>query len=581
MNHSSGDTEMHAGDEPAGAAAPAADGSRAKRRWLLAAPAIFALALVTPFHEVWRDDISVVVPMFPRFEGELPKSRFFWKWIGESEQRFVAWQVSRNARVLRESPSALFDTEQCHPTKDMMALGEPMIALGVLGIPFQLLSGDPLVTYNWVLLSVVFLSAFSMFLLVKEWTGVPAAGIVAGLLFAFHSDKIADINHYYIHDNLWTVLALLLARRFFARGYWRDALGLAACCGMQIAGSYYPFVGAILIAPPLLFWLYSRYGSAHLAPAPLAVAMILIAAIGYGVFGPYLEMRSSDVLIARTELHFAVPSEFAPGGGRFPGWIGLGFAALALCRLRRETATTRPQAALFAACILVVLMTVSFSGAKSAPPLYHLLAGVVPGLDAVRRPNEILSAFHLCFTLLAGFGCASLLRRVPRSRQVPVAVALIFLTYVATLRPGTLGLDSPVVYRALKVRPAAEQLDFFELLEQKGNTGPIFETPRDAFHIEAKRVLLSGYHRRRTSSCVNELNPNAARIQQLTNDLPSRAAILAIAELGFTTIISHHPSDDPATHQAAERLRMAARRDPGLLLPIHASPSMTAYAIRR
>ena len=30
---------------------------------------LFACALATPFAEVWREDPSVVVPMFPRFEN--------------------------------------------------------------------------------------------------------------------------------------------------------------------------------------------------------------------------------------------------------------------------------------------------------------------------------------------------------------------------------------------------------------------------------------------------------------------------------------------------------------------------------
>jgi len=561
---------------PGGAPTTAA---RSRRGWALAALAVFALALVTPFHEVWREDISVVVPMFPRFEGDLPKGRFFWKWIGESEQRFVAWQVSRNARVLRTDPSALFDTEQCFPSQNMMALGEPMIALGVVGIPFQLISGDPLVTYNCVLAFVIFLSGFAMFLLTKEWTGVPAAGIVAGLLYAFHPDKIADINHYYIHDNLWTVLALLFASRFFARGRWRDALGLAASCGMQIAGSYYPFVGAILIAPPLLFWLHRRYGFGRFAPGPLAVAMLLIVGVGVAIFGPYLEMRSSAVLITRSDLHFAVFSEFLPGGGRFPGWIALGLVALALASMRRHSLLTTPTASLIAACIVVCLATVSVSDHSSAPLLYRALAKFVPGLDAVRRPNEILSAFHLCFTLLAGIGCAALLQRIPTARFLPIAAALIVTTYVSTLQPGVLALESPVVYRAMTARPQASELAFFDSLAQVGNTGPILETPHDAFHVEARRLLLSGYHLRATSSCVNELNPNATRIQGLVDALPSREAILEAHALGFTTIVSHHPSHAPEAVEAARLLAAEAKREPSLLTRIHGDSSMTAYAI--
>ena len=551
--------------------------------WTAAALALYLLCLATPFREVLREDLSRVVPMYPRFDASEGKARPFWKFIGEAEQRFVAWQVARNARVLIEEPGALFDTEQCHPTKKMMALGEPMIALGVVGVPCRLVLSDPLRTYNAVLLGIILISAMAMYLLVKEWTGIPAAGIVAGLLYAFHPDKIADINHIYIHDTAWTVLALLFVRRFFEHGRWRDAIPFALCCAMQIAGSYYPFVGAALLALPFLVWLLSRYGWRQLAPIPAATALLLIALVGFAVFAPYLEMRSGELLITRSELHFAVWSELLPGGGRFPGWIALGLVLFGLATLRRDTLRESPFLALVAACVLVLLMTVG-SSAKQAPALYRLFSGVIPGLDAVRRPNEILSAFHVGFTILAGLGCGALLSRLSGRAALGAALALISTCYLATLRPAWLGLDPPVVYRAMTIRPAESTLAFYEALGERGNDGPILETPRGDFLQEASRVLVSGYHERRTSACVNELQPEAEAVEALREGLPSRESIAGLAAMGFTTIVVHHspglPGEDErrqAAQRQARALAQAARRPESGLRALHQIPGMSAY----
>ncbi len=548
--------------------------------WSAAALLLFALALASPFQEVWSEDLSVVVPMFPRFEGEESKQRNFWKWIGETEQRFVAWQVSRNARVLLEQPLELFETGQCHPTRKMMALGEPMIALGVLGVPFSLLSDEPLRVYNWVLMTAIGLAALSMYLLVKDWTGVPAAGIVAGLLYAFHSDHIQDINHYYIHDTAWTVFALFFARRLFASGRWNDAIGLALCVSMQMAGSFYPLVGAALLALPLGAWLIGRYGVDKIAITQWIAIGLILATTAFFIYAPYLEMRSDSVLATRTDLHFAAFRELLPGGGRFPGWLALVLAAWAIYEGGRKRSLFDPRLALLCGIVLVALMTIGGSSAKEMPPFYALLASLIPGLDAVRRPNELLSAMHICITLLAGLGTASLLQRVPRNAALASALLLVAASYTTTLRPAWLGFDTPVVYRAMAIRPAAEKIRFFEELQARGNSGPILEAPKGLFNVEANRLLLSGYHGRPTSACVNELPREAEEVGRLIDALPQRSAIAALRAMGFTTLVLHHGSQKPEHLRVESAVLEAAERVDSPLHRLQAIASMTAYELR-
>jgi hypothetical protein len=562
---------------------PRGEGPQRPLLWNLAAVAIFGLALVTPFHEVWQHSPREVVPMFPRFEGKLTRARNFWRWIGETETRFVAWQVGRNARTLVARPADLFNTEQCHPTRNMLVLGEPMIALGVVGMPFAMLVDDPLVIYNLVLVCVIFLSAMAMYLLVKEWTGLPAAGLVAGLLYAFHPDKIGDINHYYIHDTLWTVLALLFARRLFARGWWRDGLGLGLSCAMQMGGSFYPLLSAVVLAVPLSLWLIRGYGVRHLRVGPCALAALLMALGALAVFGPYLETHAAGLLADRTqESVFAVWEGLLPGGARFPGWLAIALALAAFARGRKRALAGidgDPRWALAAGVVLISLMAVSNSSSRVAPPVYAALSSLVPGLDSVRRPNEILSGLYVCVSILAGLGCASVLRSIP-ARFVAVATAALVLgAYVATLRPASLGLESRVVYRAMKVRPPQAEIDFFRVLEEHGNSGPLLETPKGAFSVEADRVLLSGYHRRRTSSCVNALQPEAAEIEQLIQQLPGREALVRLRELGFTTVVSHHGPLLRGRPARAGELAKAAEGPDARLRRIHGIETMTAYEI--
>src|SRR5258706_3374075 len=55
-----------------------------------------------------------------------------------SDQLRVAWAVSRNARQLATSPAGFFDAEDCFPARHALALGEPVVTLGLLALPAYL-----------------------------------------------------------------------------------------------------------------------------------------------------------------------------------------------------------------------------------------------------------------------------------------------------------------------------------------------------------------------------------------------------------------------------------------------------------
>ncbi|MBW2274419.1 MAG: hypothetical protein JRG96_14200 [Deltaproteobacteria bacterium] len=562
---------------------------RRQALWHLTALLIYLLALATPFHEVWREDLSVVVPMFTRAEPSSGNNSSFWIRIGEADQHFVAWQVSRNARVLLSEPGRLFDTEQCHPTPRSMAQGEPMIALGVLGMPFWLATGDPLLTYNGVLAFAILLAALAMYWLIREWTGSAPAGIAAGLLYAFFPHKLADINHYFIHDTTWTVLALLFAHRLFAhrhmaRGRWRDALALAFCCAMQMAGSFYPFVSAALLALPFLAWLVARYGLRGLPPAPTVTAVVLVAAAGYGIFAPYVTVAADGVLGTRTTQDFATWAMLLPGGNRFPGWTAI---ALALCAFVPARGRARgadlgdPRMALLAGAALVGAVAISASSRYDAPLLYQALSALLPGFDNIRRPNEILSGLHICLCILSGLGCAMLLDRVPARHAAVVTGAFLALVFALTIRPAWLALEPPVVYRALPARPADKELHFYDALARAGNAGPVLELPRHGSLQEAKRVLLIGYHGRRSSACLNALSPVGREVRAIANRVSEPSVLARLRDMGFTTLVVHHPPHlgERAAGAFARQIREAAARPGAPLRRIHGIDSMTAYAI--
>jgi len=577
--------------------------------WTIAAALVFGLGLVVVFGQVWRADLHRVAPwpelapgepsdpierLMP-LEGPFVASR---RQLARGDQVFAVWAVAQNARGFLENPGRPFHADPCHPAENAQALGHPILSHGLLALPAYLATRDPVATYNFLLVAVVLLGALAMFALVAEWTAVPAAGIVAGLLYAFQASQLGLVAYPFLYDTTWTVLALWLVRRFFEGGRWRDAIGAAICCALQIALSFYAFLAAAVLAVPLLVWLFARYGTRHLAPGPTLVALAIVAGTASLVFAPYLAMRA-----AAPETRDVIQL-FAPWSGLLPGhYLGglgalLALAALVLPRRRVLGGIEGdPRWALVAGAVLVALLVTGGNMwqrrlAEQAgepltlalPNLFDALGVLVPGLDIVRGPVMLASGVHLAVSLLAGLGAAGLIRiaasHTPARFAEAPAVALVIAAAIAVLLPDRLGLGPPVTLTTVPLRPSAETLAFFEELERRGDAGPLLELPID-LHSTAylmngagMQSLLSAYHHRRTSGCYNAKHPpEMARIEALARRLPDDDALAEIRAMGFRTIVVHQPPGGPLV------ARLEAATGDHALRRIQSSPSMTAFAV--
>jgi len=506
------------------------------------------------------------------------------------------WIVARNAYTLAHRPQHLFDTEHCAPWDKTLTFGIPMITMSVVAIPASVATGDPILTYNVALVALTLIAAVAMFLLVTDWTGLPAAGIAAGLLYGFHHIRMSPIHHPSVWDTSWTVLALFFAHRLFARGRWRDAFGLSLSCALQIGASFYPLLAASFLAPPFVVWLVLRYGFRQVRIAQLAFVALAIALAAAVVLGPYLEARGTSETLRRTGFYFADWREYLPGHSLFEGWMILVLALLGLALPRRRTAPALdgdPRWALLAGAVIVAVMAAGPLGSSllapftdpystSTPNPYRMLASVLPGLDSVRAVRRLGAGVHVVLSLLAGMGVAVLLQLSGRYRRI-AAPALILLAGFAVLRAPALGFERSYHWTMEEIRPRPETLTFFERLEQEGNRGPLFEVPCFDERLQTsadmpRRILLSAYHHRRTSACFASYRPpREAELVAIARRLPRDEAVRELAALGFTTVLVHHRSGSGGVLE--RRFAASAERPGAPLRLLHATTDMTAFEI--
>lgn len=533
----------------------------------------------------WRDHAPI---LFTAAESGAAVGGF----AAEVDQRFVIWLIARGARTWSEAPSRLFQGETCHPTPRSLTLGEPAFTLSLLGAPLWLVSGDPIVTYDGVVVLSTLLSALAMYWLVRDWTRSPPAALSAALLYAFHPLKVSDPVHLYIPDMTWLLLALSFFQRWLERGRWRDVVGLGLAAAGQIGGSLYPLIASAAIGSCFAGFAVFRLGVRRTRVLQwLALAGWVGVTLAL-VFGPYLaQMEAGGLREMPLQVHLPWRMVFGFEAPAY-GW-GLLLLAATAAFPRREGATGfDPRPALGLGLVFTLLLAtggnqveqVEAIGRGEAPPvalpnLFAALASVLPGLSAVRAPAAIGHGGYLVLAALAGLGLAELLRRVPDELRRVVSSASVALAFVIALRPFL--PDAPAL-GSWPMRPPEQALALHEALLASGNDGPILELPgaprpHPRYGLS---ILLSAYHHRPTSACHNSFIPAETReAEAVARAIPDEDAVRRARAMGFTTVVLFHDVPRFDTGPLRARLQAASRgRDASLRL-LRRNAFMSAYEI--
>ncbi|MBC8291557.1 MAG: hypothetical protein H8E45_00150 [Proteobacteria bacterium] len=542
------------------------------KRWqTLLAAALFLLCLAYTLLGVWTQGPTNAVPAVTR-----PDVTTRWKTLVENDVRFGAWGSSRNAWALTHEPWNLFDAEPCYPATNTLAFGNPMISLGVLGAPVRLLVSDPVLTYNVVVALVMMSSALAMFLLVRQWTGEPAAALAAGIMFAFHPVALKGLHHLFTYDLSWIVWALFFGYRLFHNGRFSDALLLAMALVMQMGGSYYGALAGLIVGIPMGAWTVWCHRDRRFPTVRLGLALALVIIGGVLIYLPFVNTGAE--LDSRVGLqNFAAWGDFLPGGPRFTGWwmlllVAAAFAPLPSGLKNLARWAGNPRWALLAAALMVTIVTTG--GATD-------LANLLPGFENIRVPLFLSRGTHLALSALAGLGAAVLLALAPAERKKPAGVILVLATLVCTLIFPLPGSELPAIY-ALELRPDNAELELFDALERHGNHGPLLELPhRDGdLTPHAKSLLLTSFHHRRTSACYNSYAPpELEQVSSIARDMPSPSALSAARHLGFTTILLRHPGDDQKTTALLERMKKVSENPSSGLRLLHSGESLSAFTL--
>ncbi|HWX25714.1 MAG TPA: hypothetical protein VN083_11750, partial [Vicinamibacteria bacterium] len=195
------------------------------------------------------------------------------------------WSMAVVRHQLPRHPLHLFDGNAFYPYGDTLAFSEHLFVPALLGAPFALATSNPVLAYNAVVLLTLCLAGLGMYLLAFEITREPLGAFAAGLLYAFHTWNLNELQRLQILSNEFFPFVLWTLLRFFARpsGGRGAAVGLAyllQTLSCMYWALYLPFVfGAAFL---VLEWRH-RLSLPRLWPLVVSVSAALILALPFAL----------------------------------------------------------------------------------------------------------------------------------------------------------------------------------------------------------------------------------------------------------------------------------------------------------
>jgi hypothetical protein len=467
---------------------------------------------------------------------------------------FNMWRLRWVAHALSTAPARILDGNTFYPESRTLTLSDAMLVQGVAAAPLLWSGVPPVLVHNLMLLGPIVLSAAGMFMLALHLTGSRAAGVVAGIVFAFVPYRFAHYMHMELQWTVWIPWTFWALHRTIETGLRRYGIMVGAFLALQFLSSIYYglFLATLLTLCALLLLcgldrrlLGSRISA--LAVGAIAAAVLVAPyAIPYAAQRDQVGGRPEEQVVmfsARPSSYLVTtPSNYLYGERSaprarlerllFPGVLPLllGVTGLFLVRPSNEAIVY------LLGLVAAFEMSLGFYGYTFTFLYYH-----VPVFNSLRAPARlgIFVVFFLAILAAKGYSAVASTFR-PRLRPALLAVvsATLLLEYwVAPLHLVPYPNDPPPLYAWLATQPPGVVAEF-----------PI-PTPFTLPGLEPRYAYMSSFHWMRTLNGYSGYYPESyiARLDPM-NTLPDSPAVEALLRNVVRYVIVH-----PHFYGAAQR----------------------------
>jgi hypothetical protein len=458
----------------------------------------------------------------------------------------------------------LFDANMYFPTPDALAYTEHMSTLGLLAVPVQAFTDNPVLIFAVLWLASFWTNAMAAHILALRLTGRHDAALIAGLIFGWSYFRILHLAHLQLQWTAWMPLGLVLLERWYRSPSAMNSLQATVVSLAQILTSWYLAVISVLLNTLWVCWLAACRFQRPMLPRllQLAIAGTLGALVVWPFISPYLEVLkpgpveqlhggSADLAayivpprnttIGSLLEHTALEGRWEWGEQTlFLGWLPLALALLACGTLFREAVTIPHQPRTQEFMFFVLLGALGFL--LSLGPLGHGAAPFdllmqVPGLALFRAPARFALLVVLAVSILATYvvarSCSFIEKRwgALAARIVVGALGVAMLAEWYPVGPNVPRAEVkavPVVYNLLKRLPAGGVMSL-----------PDYRLRSDWF-LRADYLLYAAFHWQPIVNGYGRSEPSdyLSIVEQLST-FPSESSAQLAKALGVRYFVIH------------------------------------------
>lgn len=364
---------------------------------------LFLLATLIMTYPLWLQMGSVIND---------PEDSLLNTWI-------LAWDVEQIKSLKGDH---FFDAHIFFPHQKVLAYSEHLFSLSLIALPINLLTGNPILAYNFTLLFAFFMCGFGMYLLAFHFTSDHWAAWVAGIIFAFAPYKFAQLCHIQV-VSAWAIPLTFWAFHNFWRtkrlGYW---IALIVFYLFQVLGNgYFALYLTLFLGSAFFYFLITdkRFGDRKTLFL-LLLFMVIVFGFAAPFFYPYVAVRK-EMGFVRSDLFWADLTSYLASGpfNRVYGKISAPFL--------------RPEGELFPGLIALLLGYIGIRHSRNGQR-GHMDPGVREK-GGIRRLNRwfwilILLLILVSVAVIVSGGWAGNLWGIPFSAKTPKGFVLAMVVLV-------------------------------------------------------------------------------------------------------------------------------------------------------
>ncbi len=511
------------------------------------------------------------------------------------------WVVQWNIHKLSTSLTHYFDANIFYPYPNTFAYHDHLFALGLLGLPIFVLSHNPILTYNVLLIFSFILSAYGMYVLCRELTGNGYAAFLAGLIFGFLPYRFAHLDHLNLLSMQWFPFCMCFLTRYLflkTRKTLKGVTTLSLFWGFYLLQTLTSFnylfmltfaIGIFIVATTFLQWKLGVQTlvckRSKLKFTLLIVGGCIVGMILFPFVLPYLRANAemgfqrthqeAESLSARIQDYFVAPennliygkvtqtlksptspfpreqilfSGILPAGLVFLGILG-GLnrkRKFAFLNLRLYDKSSHIDVLRLTCIALLVIAGVLSLGpsytvwGKTFPLPYMWLYKFVPGFKSMRVPARFGVLVFFAMAVLAAIGAAQLYEYFKRYKWYQNSTLKHMLT--TGILAGIILLEYASFPKALSFYPATAETipPVYRWLAEQPEDIRIVELPLDSAKVNFEYTYYSTFHWKRMINGRSAFIPDGIlQIFAEMRDFPSQKTVDLLKSLGIHYVILH------------------------------------------